>query len=1186
MIRLTVSHSKSKNLICRSPCLFLKSAFKYLYGRAFLPAPFAYVSNRGDHSGSPVQVSASCSRILVSILTLFAFIDSVDAMSVLELSQQQGQQSAEEVTTLTQGQAIEHELGGGLRHSYQILLTEGQYASIVVEQRGMDLLVRVLGADGKAIADFDAELRNQGKEAVELIAETAGSYRLVVEAKGANSLTGNYQIHFVELRAATERDRSLQEARQLLAESANLLRTGKFKQALSSGERALEIRERLLGAEHPNVASTLNNLASIYRNQGEFDKALELQQRALSIVEKTMGTEHPNVASALNGLATIYSDKGNYDMAETLYRQSLDIFEKTLGAEHPNVASLLHNLAGIYLDRGDFEKAEPLYQRTLSIKEKTLGAEHPNIATSRYNLARVFLGKGDFDKAEQLNQQALRIFEKALGAEHPNVAAALETFASVYLKKGDLEKAEPLYQRALSIREKILGPEHPNIAHALHNLALLYRIRGEFDKAESLYKRALTIREKTLGTQHRLFAASLNNLASIYLDRGNLDQAEVLYQQALAIREKALGAEQPDVANTLHNLAILYRHRREYDKAEQLDQRALEIWTKTLGMQHPYVAALLDETAIRYAAKGSLAQAVAAQSRANAINEHHVVLNLASGSERQKLAYLASLSTAMDRTISLAIRSVNPDDSAARELAMTAILQHKGRVLDALADSLTTLRRRFSEADQQLLDQLNGTIARLARLVLNEPQRSTLAEHQKRIKALEEERENLESEISRHSAAFRVQTQTVMLASVQAAIPADAALIEFAVYRPFDPQIPSYGSPYREPRYIAYVLRQRGAAQWYDLGDTKTIDSAIEEWRKALRDPRRSDAQQLARVVDEKLMQPLRPLLGDAVHLLISPDGALNVIPFEALVDEQKRYLVERFACSYLTSGRDLLRLQAARESRSAPLIVADPLFGEPVIARNDKTGTTKVSQAALNRKRQSITTAENLSSVYFAPLNGTAQEAQSIKSLFSEANLITGQQATESALKQAVAPSILHIATHGFFLQGNLNPLPKTEAKADATRSIYASARIENPLLRSGLALAGANVNKAQNDDGILTALEATGLNLWGTKLVTLSACDTGLGEVKTGEGVYGLRRAFVLAGTETVVMSLWAISDYVTREFMTGYYKGLQQGLGRGAALRQVQLSMLKRKGREHPFYWASFIQAGEWANLNGKR
>ena len=218
---------------------------------------------------------------------------------------------------------------------------------------------------------------------------------------------------------------------------------------------------------------------------------------------------------------------------------------------------------------------------------------------------------------------------------------------------------------------------------------------------------------------------------------------------------------------------------------------------------------------------------------------------------------------------------------------------------------------------------------------------------------------------------------------------------------------------------------------------------------------------------------------------------------------------------------------------------------------------------------------------MYFAPLAGTADEARSIKSLFPEALVLTGQQATKPALKRLEAPRVLHIATHGFFLddaKDNANRTP-------GTRAISVKTSLENPFLRSGLALAGANLNRSGADDGILTALEASNLNLWGTKVVTLSACETGVGEVKNFEGVYGLRRAFFLAGAETLLMSMWPVSDRVTRETMTAFYTGLRDGLGRGEALRQAQLSMLKHKDRQHPFYWASFILGGEWRNLQGK-
>jgi CHAT domain-containing protein len=270
--------------------------------------------------------------------------------------------------------------------------------------------------------------------------------------------------------------------------------------------------------------------------------------------------------------------------------------------------------------------------------------------------------------------------------------------------------------------------------------------------------------------------------------------------------------------------------------------------------------------------------------------------------------------------------------------------------------------------------------------------------------------------------------------------------------------------------------------------------------------------------------------------------------------------------------------------------VLADPLFGEPALTAIGKSAAASSSHAASGNTRparatrQNVTAGSDSSSLYFAPLTGTAQEAQSIKSLFAEAKILTGTQATESALKQVAAPRVLHIATHGFFLNDTPASSASPKAGGQSTRAMSASAKTKNPLLRSGLALAGANLRGSGDDDGILTALEASGLNLWGTKLVTLSACDTGVGEVRNGEGVYGLRRAFVLAGTETLLMSLWPVSDYMTRELMVAYYKGLKQGQGRGAALRQVQLDLLKRKGRDHPFYWASFIQSGEWANLDG--
>jgi CHAT domain-containing protein len=378
--------------------------------------------------------------------------------------------------------------------------------------------------------------------------------------------------------------------------------------------------------------------------------------------------------------------------------------------------------------------------------------------------------------------------------------------------------------------------------------------------------------------------------------------------------------------------------------------------------------------------------------------------------------------------------------------------------------------------------------------------------------------------------------------------------VEFAVFRPFDPKVEHNAEAYGPPHYAAYVIRRHQPVAGFDLGPAQPIDDGVDTLREGLRDPRCRDVSRQARALDRTVMEPLRGAIGDATRLLVAPDGALNLVPFDAFVDEHGRYLIERYAMTYLTSGRDLLRLQVPRVSQSRPIIVANPLFGEP--ARQPAGGSATTERSA----------DVGPGGMYFAPLPSATLEARAIKDLFPEAMLLTGRDATESRLAQLNAPRMLHIASHGFFLKD--------------------VSAVANPLLRSGLALAGANLPGAAGNDGVLTALEAAGLNLWGTKLVTLSACDTGVGEVRNGEGVYGLRRAFVLAGTETLVMSLWPVSDRITRETMTTYYTGLRAGLGRGDALRQAKLAVLARAQWSHPYYWASFIQSGEWANLDGKR
>jgi CHAT domain-containing protein/Tfp pilus assembly protein PilF len=1104
---------------------------------------------------------------------------------------------------LEPGKPIGRELAGGQSHSYQMTLAAGQYGKLVVDQRGIDVVVRLFGSDGKQIIKFDSESRIEGQETVSLVAEAAGNYRLNVLARFKNAATGRYEIQMVELRDATEDDRALHEARKLNTEFVRLYNAGDYDEARSLAERVLEIRERVLGPEHPDVAQALNSLAVFYVDMGDYARAEPLYERALATREKALGPEHIDVAITLSDLANLYKDRGYYAKAEPVYKRALTIWEKALGPEHPDVATTLDDLADLYKDRGYYAEAEPLLQRALIIRERALGQEHLHIGISLNNLANLYLIKGDHAMAEPFYQRALVILEKVLGQEHPDLATSLNNLAFVYRNRGDYAKAEQLFQRTLTIKEKALGQEHPGLAQSLNSLAFVYMKKGDYERAESFYHRALAIREKALGATHPDVAASLNNLAILHMTKGDYERAEPFYRRALAIRERALGPEHPDLADSFNNLASLHCKRGNYAEAEPLYERALAIREKSLGPEHPDVADSLNNLARLYAAKGDITRAVTILARANAVDERNFAHNLAIGSERQKLAYLDLFSKHTDFILSLQSQAA-PNDPEALDLAFTTLLRRKGRGLDAMTDTIATLRHNATPQDQELLSQLIEARSRLAALTLEVSGVTKPDTYRIQVKPLEDEVDELEGKLSSRSAKFRTQTQPVTLAAVQAALPADSALVEFAYFTPLEPQTEQSKSP----RYLAYVLSSQGQARWVDLGEAAVINRAVDAWRKALRDPTRTDVKRRARAVDKRVMRPVRSLLnemlGSTRRLLIAPDGSLNLIPFAALVDEQNRYLVERYSISYLASGRDLLRLQTSEPSKAPPLVVANPDFGRlATIAM--RRGQAK--SRTRNQARSQIDTTR----VFFQQLPGTEDEALAIKALIPKASVLRREEATETALKQARGPHILHIATHGFFLNYHgappaendakravssgptglasappANSLPATEPLSDLRLTKFA-AQIKDPLLRSGLALAGANHRKSSDEDGVLTALEAAYLDLSGTKLVVLSACDTGVGEVKNGEGVQGLRRALVLAGSESQVISLWPVSDESTKDLMISYYKALRQGAGRSEGLRQVQLQMLRgRRDLRHPFYWAAFIQSGEWANLNGQR
>jgi len=1073
--------------------------------------------------------------------------------------------------------------------SYEINLAEDDFARVVVEQINVDVAIKLNDVYGKQIFVCDQESRNQGREQFDFVADQSGKYRIEIQATLKNA-QGEYQIHLEKIRPAESRDRLLFKARQDLYESSRMVLEKNYDDALPIAEQVARVLEETWGKEISDYAEALNILANIHTGKEEYEKAEPLYLQALEIREKLFGSEHPAVAESCSDLASFYSQTedqtktesfasraamirgktldpnhpltgyalmnyGNYLLDSQKFEESkemlngaLSILENSIESNDPHFAKVIHSLGYLYDTIGDFNTALQFYQRELATVENAKGKESLPTSKVLYYIARVHYRRGEYEEAESYYQRALEISQK-LNDEN-GILVAQSNLANIQSERGDYQRAEEMYKEILEKWEKAAKPNPMRVAHSLVNLGEINNSKGDYAAAESYLKRSQSIVETIWKGDTSELGDVLTRLATSYIGLKDYSSAEQVSQRALAIYEKLHGPDHSLVSEALNVLGKIAVLKNDFNAAEPLFRRSIMITEKSEGLKSPTLLEPLNGLADVYTRRNDIVQAIEYHSRANDVIEHHLALAIAAGSEEQKLNALIATSSNMSRNITFHINSA-PEDPKAAELAATAILRFKGRVLDSMADTFSSLRSHSDPNDQKLLDQLNESASQLAQRILYAPELSTTPESRE----LEEKIEKLQVQISRRNSEFSSQKQPVTLDSIRTALPKDSVLIEFALYHSADE---------KDLRYVAYIIPNQGPIHSKELGKADEVDLSIDSLRKSLQDPSGNNVQQFARIVHEKIIQPILPYVENTEHLLISPDGTLNLVPFEVLVDKQHHYLIEKFLCSYLTSGRDLLRLQFARQSEAVPVLIANPLFGQrnPVKAPDS-------TLIAMNKNRRSVTTASDLSNVYFAPLVGTGEEARAIKTFFNDANVFSGKYATETKLKQIIAPRILHIATHGFFLT-NTSPLKSSNAV------------IENPLLRSGLAFAGANERHSGSDDGILTALEASGLNLWGTKLVTLSACDTGLGQVQNGEGVYGLRRAFFLSGTESLVMSLWSVSDYTTREIMTSYYKNLKQGLGRAEALRMVKLEMMKNRRTAHPFFWASFIQSGQWLPL----
>jgi len=926
----------------------------------------------------------------------------------------------------------------------------------------------------------------------------------------------------------------------------------------------------------------------------------------------------------LNRQVVQLSEQGRFQEALQLARQAADLAPQHLGPDHPDTASSLNNL-GVLLDSmGDLAEARPYYERALAIRQKALGPDHLDTASSLNNLGYLLKAMGDLAGARPYYERALAIRQKALGLDHPDTAGSLNNLGALLGSMGDLAGARPYVERALVVCEKALGPDHPHTAHCLDNLGALVQEMGDLMGARPYHERALAIRQKALRPDHPDAASSLNNLGYLLKAMGDLAGAQPHYERALAIRQKALGAEHPNTARSLGNLGGLLRAMGDLAEARPYYERALAIHEKALGPNHPDTATSLNNLGALLVAAGRVQEAFPRMRQAAAIDDRMLGQVFTIGSDRQRTAFLRTIQGNMEMFLSLVWRHLPGDPSVVRA-ALDLVLRRKAVLAEALAAQRDAV---LGGKYPRLKPQLNEWVTlrrQIARKILAGPGPEGLALHQRQLDEWEAAREHLEAQLARQVPEMNLEQKlrATDRRAVALGLPAGVALVEFVRFDVFNfKALPARGEARWKPaRYLAFVLpaSEPDAVQMIDLGPADEIDRLITDFRAGiLREgaersrnmvrttptPSPSVVHGLGLPLRRALFDPLVPALGQRRRLLLSPDGNLTRLPFDLLPTDEGRLLLDDYQISYVGSGRDVLRFGAVPARQGAdPLVIADPdfdlagqteaahdpaprkglwsrLFGRRPAPVAAPPPPIPVSQAPKDGR---LSRDFDRGTWHFGRLPGTRTEGTRIAALLKVEPWLDSAALEGPFKERCRSPRILHLATHGFFLQDQPHD-PNQERRdlgvmGDAGR--LSGPLPENPLLRAGLALAGANTwlrggtPPDEAEDGLLTAEDVTGLDLLDTELVVLSACETGLGEVRTGEGVFGLQRAFILAGAKTLVMSLWSIPDEATRELMEDFYRRLLAGEPRADALHAAQQA-LRRKYPE-PYFWGAFVCLG---------
>ena len=950
---------------------------------------------------------------------------------------------------------------------------------------------------------------------------------------------------------------------------------GQYAKAETLLIESKNIREKVLGKENADYANSCNNLGIVYVETGRYDEVKPLYTEAMQIRLKVLGRDHIDYAASCNNLAILYVVTGKPYDAEPLYLEAKRIREKALGKEHPFYAASCNNLAALYLDMGQYRKAEPLYLEAKQIRERTLGKEHPDYASSCDNLAILYMDIGNYEIAEALYKEARLIREKSLGTKHIEYAKGCNNLALLYKLLGQFEKSADLFSAAKEIFAEAVGKDHFEYGKCCNNLGAVYMDMNDYSKATPLYIGAKQVWEKVLGKEHPEYAKACHNLALVHLKNGEYNEAEKLFLEANNIRATALGKDHPDFAEGCDNLAGVYTQKGEYEKAIALHLQAKELREKALGIAHPdYLQSCLN-LANDYRSKGDNKMALNLYTEAFSSQQALLTKIFRFTTEPEKQAYLKKVNDYRSYFLSFSISEPVPDQQAG-VYAYEVSLANKNLIINAAEQ----LRQIIGSTNDTLLINLyNNWIDIKEQLAFWYAK--PVGERKTELLQLEEKANLFEKELVRLSSSFRNERQDKSWRDIQQALQPGEAAVEFSNFRFHN------GREFTDSFfYVAVVIRKDNPApQLITLFEQKQLGTLASKFSFGERlinllyaAPGKQGNTNTGNSLYSLVWKPLEKSLAGINTVYFSPAGELYKVSFASLPVNSTQVLSDQYNLVQLNTTTSVITATNAVIANSDTLILyggvqydADSLSIRRAVLQYGGSDFAKRSLPE-NLLRSSIGD--------FNYLSETEKEVNEIKRLAEQkkytVTVASGINATEESVKHLSgreSPSVVHIATHGFFFP---DPSLTKKELSSSSRSVFRQS--DNPLIRSGLALAGANnawrgKPVAGVEDGILTAYEVANMYLPNTKLAVLSACETGLGDIEGSEGVYGLQRSFKMAGAANLVMSLWKVPDAETAEFMQEFYKNIFAQQTIHAAFYTAQ-TMMKNKYRNEPFKWAAWV------------